>query len=363
MASTTLSYFLFQLSKLCRCLDKIWAKEGCGEVILFRWIQFLLDETLTSLSIESPFPLQYKRACGSNIKRRKHDERAFQDVASYMKLVGAVVEYEQQEKIRVFSSSYFTCNVCFGEKPGSSCIEFHDCGHVFCTDCMGGYFKVQIEDGAVESLSCPTEQCESQALPSQVKQLVSPELFAKYDQFLLQHSLDGMSDIAYCPRPSCRSAVMLEKESSMGVCPSCSFAFCSFCKHSYHGVSPCQIRSLKKLHEEYNLASSDERELLEKRFGKRQIQNLVDEMISEEWLNSNVKYCPSCKSGIQKMDGCNKMTCTRCHAYFCWLCMATLSRSNPYQHFNGPESKCFNRLFEGVDPGEEGDDDDDEWWI
>ena len=355
---------LFQLSKLCKCLDEMWAEEGGGEVILFRWTQFLLDETLTLLNVESPFPLQFKKAHKQNNRKRRGDSRAFQDVASHHNLVGAVLEYDQEEKGRVFSSSYFTCNVCFSEKPGSLCIEFHDCGHVFCVDCMGGYFKVQIEDGAVQALNCPSEKCESQALPSQVKQLVSPELFAKYDRFLLQYSLDGMSDVVYCPRPLCETAVMLDSDSAMGVCTSCSFAFCAFCKHTYHGVSPCEIKgdNLRKLTEEYSAASSAEKELLEKRFGKRQLQKLMDEVVSEEWLNSNAKQCPSCKASIQKIDGCNKMTCLKCRAYFCWLCMSTLSRSNPYQHFNAPGSECFNKLFEGIDDDDD-DDDDEDWWL
>lgn len=45
----------------------------------------------------------------------------------------------------------------------------------------------------------------------------------------------------------------------------------------------------------------------------------------------------------QKLDGCNKMTCTGCMQYFCWLCMASLSRVNPYKHFNDPSSPCFDR--------------------
>ena len=356
--------YLQQLSKLCKCLDEMWSEDGGGEVIMFRWLQFLLDETLTTLTLESPFLLRYKKAQRQSNARRRGDERAFQDVASYYNLVNAIVEYDQEERKRVFKSSYFTCNVCFCEKPGSLCIEFHECEHVFCVDCMGEYFKVQIEDGAVRALNCPSEKCESQALPSQVKDLVSPELFAKYDRFLLQYSLDGMSDIVYCPRPSCQTAVMLDSESSMGVCTSCSFAFCAFCKHTYHGVSPCVIKSddIRKLHEEYTTASSEEKELLEKRFGKRRLQQMVDEVVSEKWLYSNAKQCPSCKASIQKIDGCNKMTCIKCRAYFCWLCMATLSRSNPYQHFNSLGSECFNRLFEGVEDDDDDDDDDDDWW-
>lgn len=101
----------------------MWAEDGGGEVILFRWTQFLLDETLTLLNVESPFPLQFKKAHGQNNRKRRGDPRAFQDVASHHNLVGAVLEYDQEEKRRVFSGSYFSCNVCFSEKPGSLCMN------------------------------------------------------------------------------------------------------------------------------------------------------------------------------------------------------------------------------------------------
>ena len=62
------------------------------------------------------------------------------------------------------------------------------------------------------------------------------------------------------------------------------------------------------------------------------------------------------------------MTCTKCHAFFCWLCEKIISRNNPYGHFNNPVSECYNQLFQGVVFNEddfheleleEGDDEDD----
>ena len=76
---------------------------------------------------------------------------------------------------------------------------------------------------------------------------------------------------------------------------------------------------------------------------------------------------------FQKIDGCNKMTCMKCRAYFCWLCNETLSRANPYAHYNSSNTTCLNRLFEGVvvDRGEEEEweedfyeeDEEDDWWF
>jgi len=79
--------------------------------------------------------------------------------------------------------------------------------------------------------------------PRQVKKLVSPELFLKYDQLLLQTSLDTMSDVTFCPRPTCQAPVLMERETTMALCSHCSFVFCTLCRLGYHGLSPCRLKA------------------------------------------------------------------------------------------------------------------------
>lgn len=49
------SFFILppQMSSLCRRLDELW-EENQGCVILFTWIQFLKEEALDFLAIQSP---------------------------------------------------------------------------------------------------------------------------------------------------------------------------------------------------------------------------------------------------------------------------------------------------------------------
>lgn len=74
-----------------------------------------------------------------------------------------------------------------------------------------------------------------------MKQLVDEDLFARYDRLLLQSSLDLMADVVYCPRQSCGTAVMVEPDTTMGICSACHYAFCTLCKMGYHGLSHCKI--------------------------------------------------------------------------------------------------------------------------
>ncbi|MEQ2263329.1 hypothetical protein XENORESO_006149 [Xenotaenia resolanae] len=384
-----------QLSSLCQHLDELW-EENRGFEVLFTWIQFLKEETLDFLSIQSPLELNRSSSKGLG-ERRKTDPAAKagaqcvspsekpeekkpevnkgiseQHFSSSSQLdpravvlkdphsdpLPQLLDFDEGQRQRVFDSKVFCCGICFSDKLGSNCLCFKGCQHVYCKVCMAEYFQIQIRDGNVQCLNCPEPECTSLATPSQVKQLVDDELFARYDRLLLQSSLDLMADVVYCPRQSCGTAVMVEPDTTMGICSVCQYAFCTLCKLGYHGVSHCKITAddLRNIRDEYLSSTSEGQKFMEQRFGKRVVQKAVEESFSRDWLKENCKCCPRCGTNIQKVDGCNKMTCTSCKQYFCWLCLGVLSKVNPYSHFNNPHSPCYNQLFHGVDA------DEDEFW-
>ncbi|XP_005727831.1 E3 ubiquitin-protein ligase RNF14 isoform X2 [Pundamilia nyererei] len=374
-----------QMSSLCRRLDELW-EENQGCVILFTWIQFLKEEALGFLGIQSPLEIIRGGSKAAMVQFGGHPEKAEEKKKELMNskseqkissssqldprtvllmdpradLLPQLLDFDEAQRQRVFDSRVFCCGICFVEKLGSNCLCFKECQHVYCKACMTEYFQIQIRDGNVQCLNCPEPKCTSLATPSQVKQLVDEELFARYDRLLLQSSLDLMADVVYCPRQSCGTAVMMEPDTTMGICSACQYAFCTLCKLGYHGVSHCKIRAeeLRNLRDEYLSATASGQKFMEQRYGKRVIQKAVEESFSRDWLSENCKCCPRCGTNIQKVDGCNKMTCTSCKQYFCWLCLGVLSKVNPYSHFNNPHSPCYNQLFLGVDP----DDDDDAFW-
>ncbi|XP_054998615.1 E3 ubiquitin-protein ligase RNF14 isoform X2 [Sorex araneus] len=336
-------------------------------------MQFLKEDTLTYLNIVSPFELkmgspklgqwrttpappspelEFGGAAGSDADPEEVvDERAVQDVESLSSLIQEILDFDQAQQTKCFNSKLFLCNICFSEKLGSECMYFLECRHVYCKACLKDYFEIQIRDGQVHCLNCPEPKCSSVATPGQVKELVDADLFARYDRLLLQSTLDLMADVVYCPRPCCQLPVMQEPGCTMGICSSCNFAFCTLCRLTYHGLSPCKVTAekLRDLQNEYLQADEASKIFLEQRYGKRVIQKALEEMESKDWLEKNSKGCPCCGTPIEKLDGCNKMTCTGCKQYFCWICVSPLSRGNPYHHFNNPDSPCYNRLFQAVD--------------
>ncbi|XP_047119950.1 E3 ubiquitin-protein ligase RNF14-like isoform X1 [Schistocerca piceifrons] len=282
---------------------------------------------------------------------RTGDPRAVLDISPFTSVVRVIVDYNKIRDEEVFKRNFYTCKICFQDKVGAQSTKFDPCGHVFCRNCISSYLEVRIKEGTVHHIACPEDKCTSEATPAQVQELVSRELFQKYDSVLLNAMLDSMEDVIYCPRSFCQYPTTRDPDEKMATCPACNYVFCVYCKMVYHGVEPCRYKSDEKMRlvEEYRSADEKQKEVLEQRYGRRQLQLLVDNTMSEAWISSNSKNCPNCNAAIEKSDGCNKMVCWRCNTYFCWICSARLNPQCPYLHFSSRSSKCFNLLFHGVE--------------
>uniref|UniRef100_A0A915ISJ9 RBR-type E3 ubiquitin transferase n=1 Tax=Romanomermis culicivorax TaxID=13658 RepID=A0A915ISJ9_ROMCU len=172
-----------------------------------------------------------------------------------------------------------------------------------------------------------------------------------------------MRDVVTCPRNSCGSFVVMDENiRNMALCSECNFAFCTLCRKVYHGLARCTFTNteIQCILNEYKTGDEKVRTAIEEKYGKVTIERLVEESESSQWVTDNCRPCPICSSPIQKLDGCNKMSCMKCGSYFCWLCMKTLNKDTPYKHFNDPESQCFNLLFRGVRTMDDGDFDDED---
>ncbi|XP_076626401.1 E3 ubiquitin-protein ligase RNF14 isoform X2 [Colletes latitarsis] len=391
------------LAELCRKLDDLW-EENKGQEILFTWVGFIQDEILEFLNIQESVNInrmytRYKKTLEKmqdiqknemidnidkvcvientevdikaliktqylskkNVVHKCYDKRAILDCPIGRNPIQALIDYSEEREQIEFQKNFYTCKICFVDKIGEHCTQFLPCSHVFCKDCIRSYLEVKIKDGNVQNICCPDEKCTSEATPAQIKDLVSSELFAKYDSILLNATLDTMMDIVYCPRRSCQYPVTREPNEQMANCPVCQYAFCIYCKMVYHGIEPCKVYSAEthQLVTEYQEASNDKKLQMEQRYGKKQLQSLVDNAMSENWIKSNSQKCPKCNAAIEKLDGCNKMVCWHCNTFFCWLCGDILNRKAPYKHFLDTGSKCYNMLHYGILHAEEIEEDND----
>uniref|UniRef100_A0AAZ1XF60 RBR-type E3 ubiquitin transferase n=1 Tax=Oreochromis aureus TaxID=47969 RepID=A0AAZ1XF60_OREAU len=195
---------------------------------------------------------------------------------------------------------------------------------------------------------------------TQVQSLVGEKLFSRYDRLLLQNTLDSMSDVTYCPRTSCGSAVILEKSSKAVLCSECGFAFCVTCKRTYHGLEECETKKkhardalqtiLKSLDlpqsqegvsallNDYKHGSKERKRLLVSRYGNMLVT--LENNLNDTWLANNSRCCPHCFSRIEKNGGCDHMLCSQCGQDFNWCCAFRLTTENGKTHLQ--EYICEN---------------------
>ncbi|KAL3211986.1 hypothetical protein MRX96_008242 [Rhipicephalus microplus] len=358
-----------ELEQLSQALDRSWAQDPFT-VVLYRWMNLLDTEASDILQLKSshslvplfkelsrlrtfPFRRPRLKKCYRYHGWGHTDIRIFKEAVDPQTLATFLTEYNSQEKRRLFDLQWLTCQVCLTSKQGCDFELMIGCDHPFCRDCLREHFRIQIESGCASQLRCPQEKCTTQVLPTQVKALVGDALGSRYEESLLSAYLDSQEDLTYCPPTTVPAAG--------GVGP-----------RSIHGT-PCRLKpgEQRAIRDEYLSATPAGKQAMEKRYGKRTLQLLVDESLTQDWMQENSKKCPHCSISIEvckllvsvaflylsSKDGCNKMTCWRCGTYFCWICMKALrSSGNPYQHFSDPSSGCFNKLFEGAEEIVEEDD-------
>ena len=301
--------------------------EECKEVILFSWTSFLINDVWEYLELSDNI------ICTEFFSND---------------IIRQICEFDFDRKMFVFSQTPHKCNVCFEEFKGSLCMQFLPCDHVFCKICMKSYFEVLIKSGDVSQMLCPHDKCESIALPTQVKELVDNKVYDTYEQVLLQRTLDQMSDVVRCPRKFCQNVILKEDDSNMAKCNSCNLIFCVLCDKTWHGQhTPCALQSSRRLelYDKWKESNDAEREAIYKQFGRSKILEIVADTESAEWIKNNAKSCPNCNAIIQLGIGCNKVLCTICKKYMCWLCSQQIQELDPYAHFR-PGGPCENRLFE-----------------
>ncbi|XP_071847831.1 E3 ubiquitin-protein ligase RNF14-like [Apostichopus japonicus] len=344
-----------QINVIRQSLDNIW-KDNKGEVILFLWADYLENESLNDLELTDAMTIEYEKVeplfsfnpqsggngvIVPNVKGSHRDQIFY--ASSPESTITEIVNFDLSHKAKIFKTTVFSCGICYSDVQGIDCVSFMPCQHVYCKECVTEHFSVNIKEGRVLGLCCPETDCESMAIPGQVRDMVDDSLFQRYDSLLLQTSLDSMDDIFYCPRPGCGEAVIKDESGHLATCSLCRYVFCTLCGKPNHGVFDCQQAKREKIE-------------LMKRMKREEAERMdreLEEIAGEAYVLKKSKRCPSCGFHIQKSGGCNKMTCCRCRTYFCWVCMQSLD-NNPYDHFEDPKSKCFHLLHSDLH-------DDDKW--
>ncbi|KAH9167936.1 hypothetical protein EDB89DRAFT_2074427 [Lactarius sanguifluus] len=237
-------------------------------------------------------------------------------------------------KLSQIAQQVFECGICMEEMPEDSVARLDPCEHAFCRECMRGYVSARLEEHRFPVLcpTCTAGKGKGKDVAGEVSQTLAQDLGLTDEQFDIWVELEmtSFSVLLHCRK--CQRSMFVARdeheEAEIIECPlpDCDYAWCVQCQKTIDFSEPDHS------------CDGD---------GTSELDDLVKQ---QGW-----KYCPSCKTPIQKVSGCNHMACMTpaCNTHFCYLCGDLIVKSALRQEINEAMSSHFRSkcsLFEV--PGE-----------
>lgn len=189
-----------------------------------------------------------------------------------------------------------------------------------CRSCLAQHLTTQLESrgrASLDVLACPTPECSHVYSPNELRMLMPPTTYTKYDQLRLLGHLATLPDFRWCLRPGCGmgqvhyfppmpnfggdAVTTTMPQRSRVVCDACGFAMC--------------FRHQAPWHEDLSCVEVDAAR------GDPQLR------ATQDWIQRHTKPCPGlCGAAVEKQGGCFHMRCQVCRFEFCWECLADWSR-------------------------------------
>ncbi|GAA5909615.1 hypothetical protein JCM8208_007201 [Rhodotorula glutinis] len=218
------------------------------------------------------------------------------------------------------SGTAIECGCCFDEvavENTASCAE----GHLFCKGCALANASDRI--GRRQAvLPCMAADCAARFDPKSYPSFLAPKmvdsLAALAQQKDLDEAFDGVEGFEKCP--FCPFACLIENpDERLFRCerPECRRVSCRKCHKEGHVPLSCE-----EADEESRLPGVH--------------------AVAEAMSAALIRPCPKCTVPCLKSDGCNKMVCSQCGAYWCYCCRAIIKG---YEHFEqragSGDGKCI----------------------
>ncbi|CAE7215475.1 unnamed protein product, partial [Rhizoctonia solani] len=197
------------------------------------------------------------------------------------------------------------CSICLETMDSSLWIRPSTlCTHEpkSCEPCFAKYVVHAIEEGLTEIL-CPEVECRKRMEYADVEIRLrgDEERLNRYSSLVAQKELERHPNFVWCTNERCGKGQIHNQGDTtpLVVCHHCHTYICFVHRVPWHGNLTCD------------------------QYSKHEIENKA----SEEYINTHMKRCPNmgCKRPIEKIDGCDHMTCFRpggCGHEFCWICLA-----------------------------------------
>ena len=195
------------------------------------------------------------------------------------------------------------CPVCFNQVVSPIQLQ---CGHSWCRACFSNYLIAAIDNKLFPLTCLGNEATCSQPISVAVARdiLTADDFDSLVNASFFAYVYSRPDEFHYCPTPDCPQIYRSAPSETILQCPSCLARICPSCHTESHDGMSCANRDVD------------------------------GEKLFKEWMEAHdVKSCPGCKASIEKVAGCNHMTCTRCQTHICWVCLDTFPKAEGiYDH-------------------------------
>eukprot|EP01097_Dermamoeba_algensis_P001033 TRINITY_DN1393_c0_g1_i1.p1 TRINITY_DN1393_c0_g1~~TRINITY_DN1393_c0_g1_i1.p1 ORF type:complete len:493 (-),score=77.59 TRINITY_DN1393_c0_g1_i1:345-1703(-) len=210
---------------------------------------------------------------------------------------------DSQVNPKLHIPAQFECPVCLEVVKSTSAFGL-PCGHIYCSTCWTTYLELKVKEGAGCLYShCMHPKCKESVQEEVFAKFTSKQLYAIYQNFLIKSFAVDNPHVKPCPSPHCSLWIRCERKARKeAIVCLCGFRFCFNCGDYEIGD---HLPATCKQVEDWLKKASDESE-------------------NVNWMLTNTKKCPKCRSPIEKNGGCMHIVCSRnsggCGFEFCWLC-------------------------------------------
>lgn len=198
--------------------------------------------------------------------------------------------------------------------------------HKLCLDCGEAYLLSKLNENFEEKKYVHTITCSgtfngqkrnSCKKELDVTQLKIPDSIESIHILIAKITAFTMPGATCCLSGVCNNVILVPEGIDIINCDACQLTWCRKCNVSpYHTKMSCN---------QYKIMNDNSTE-----------GQYIKKMIEE----GKIKLCKGCNHAIERNQGCNKMTCSKCKTTMCWICSES---GIDYSHFSsGP---CSQKLW------------------
>ncbi|KAJ7118779.1 hypothetical protein C8R44DRAFT_789258 [Mycena epipterygia] len=205
-----------------------------------------------------------------------------------------------------------SCPICYDEISHPVTLG---CEHTYCMSCLRHYISTAADSFPLTCLGNEATCGVPIPIPTIENFLPTPQFHQLLETAFLRY-IEQHPQFKYCKTPDCSQVYRSNASGTAMTCPSCFLSICSSCDEEGHEGISCAEKRIQ----------SDPGE---------------QERLNDEWARHNsVKRCPACSVWIEKIEGCNHMTC-RCGTHICWICLRVFDHQEIYPHLTAVHGGVF----------------------